>query len=173
METAKCGSGRTAGSASATQSPRSFAVTAPVLTGYVLGVSGLGGLLAGVSLASTRYREAISARLAPLRDFLLLFFFIGLGSRLDLSNLGEHAAAAAVFSVFVLIGNPLIVLLIMSWMGYTTRTGFLAGLTVAQISEFSLIFMAMGLTLGHVDGSAPEIAPDWGPVLVSSSLLAL
>ncbi|MCH5875587.1 cation:proton antiporter, partial [Salmonella enterica] len=33
----------------------------------------LGGLLAGVSLASTEFREAVSSRLAPLRDFLLLF----------------------------------------------------------------------------------------------------
>ena len=37
----------------------------------------VGGLLAGVALASTPYRETIAARLAPLRDFLLLFFFIG------------------------------------------------------------------------------------------------
>jgi Kef-type K+ transport system membrane component KefB len=40
----------------------------------------VGGLLAGVSLASTPYRETIAARLAPLRDFLLLFFFIALGA---------------------------------------------------------------------------------------------
>ncbi|WP_218017110.1 cation:proton antiporter domain-containing protein, partial [Sphingobium herbicidovorans] len=33
----------------------------------------VGGLLAGISLASTPYRETIAARLAPLRDFLLLF----------------------------------------------------------------------------------------------------
>jgi voltage-gated potassium channel Kch len=39
-------------------------------------------------------------------------------------------------------------------MGYRKRTGFLAGLTVAQISEFSLIFMAMGLSIGHVDDRA-------------------
>jgi predicted Kef-type K+ transport protein len=46
----------------------------------------------------------------------------------------------------VLIGNPLIVLAIMGAMGYRKRTGFLAGLTVAQISEFSLIFVAMGVS---------------------------
>lgn len=34
----------------------------------------LGGLLAGISLASTPFKEAISARLSSLRDFLLLFF---------------------------------------------------------------------------------------------------
>jgi Kef-type K+ transport system membrane component KefB len=110
----------------------------------------LGGLLAGVSLASTSVREAISSRLTSLRDFLLLFFFIGLGARLELDLLGEQVPAALILSAFVLIGNPLIVMAIMGSMGYRKRTGFLAGLTVAQISEFSLIFMAMGLALGHV-----------------------
>jgi len=110
----------------------------------------LGGLMAGVALASTPYRETIASRLAPLRDFLLLFFFIALGSSLELSQLGEHFNAAVIFSLFVLVGNPLIVLIIMGVMGYRARTGFLAGLTVAQISEFSLIFIAMGVTLGHV-----------------------
>ncbi len=112
----------------------------------------VGGLLAGVALASTPYRENIAARLAPLRDFLLLFFFIALGSKLDLTQLGGHVPGAVVFSLFVLIGNPLIVLIIMGVMGYSKRTGFLAGLTVAQISEFSLIFVAMGISIGHLQG---------------------
>lgn len=110
----------------------------------------VGGLLAGVALASTPYRESIAARLSPLRDFLLLFFFIALGATLDLSLLGSHLYGAILFSLFVLIGNPLIVLVIMGGMGYRKRTAFLAGLTVAQISEFSLIFIAMGIGLGHV-----------------------
>jgi Kef-type K+ transport system membrane component KefB len=41
----------------------------------------VGAFLAGVSLASTDYRDAIGARLTGLRDFLLLFFFIDLGAR--------------------------------------------------------------------------------------------
>jgi len=110
----------------------------------------IGGLLAGVSLASTPYRDSIASRLAPLRDFLLLFFFLVLGTQLDLGVLGANVPAALVFSAFVLVGNPLIVLIIMGLMGYRKRTAFLAGLTVAQISEFSLIFIGMGVTLGHV-----------------------
>lgn len=58
--------------------------------------------------------------------------------------------AATVLSLFVLIGNPLIVMAIMGWMGYRKRTGFMAGRTVAQISESSTVFVAMGITLGHV-----------------------
>jgi Kef-type K+ transport system membrane component KefB len=109
-----------------------------------------GAFLAGFSLASTDFRDAINSRLTAIRDFLLLFFFIDLGARLDFSTLGGEILPAAILSVFVLIGNPLIVMAIMGYMGYRKRTGFLAGLTVAQISEFSIVFVAMGITLGHV-----------------------
>ena len=129
----------------------------------------VGGLLAGVALASTPYRETISARLAPLRDFLLLFFFIALGATLDLSLLGSHVVGAVIFSAFVLIGNPLIVLVIMGAMGYRKRTGFLAGLTVAQISEFSLIFVAMGVSLGHVGQDALGLVTMVGLVTIAAS----
>ncbi len=129
----------------------------------------VGGLLAGVALASTPYRETIAARLASLRDFLLLFFFIALGATLDLSLLGAHVTAAVVFSLFVLIGNPLIVLAIMAAMGYRKRTGFLAGLTVAQISEFSLIFIAMGVSLGHVPEDALGLVTMVGLVTIAAS----
>lgn len=129
----------------------------------------LGGLLAGVSLASTPFREAIAARLASLRDFLLLFFFIALGASLDLSVLGASVYAAVLFSLFVLLGNPLIVLAIMGAMGYRKRTGFLAGLTVAQISEFSLIFMAMGVTLGHVSDEALGLVTLVGLITIAAS----
>jgi Kef-type K+ transport system membrane component KefB len=129
----------------------------------------VGGLMAGVALASTAYRETIAARLAPLRDFLLLFFFIALGATLDLSLLGAHVTGAIVFSLFVLIGNPLIVLAIMGAMGYRRRTGFLAGLTVAQISEFSLIFVAMGVSLGHVTEDALGLVTMVGLVTIAAS----
>ena len=129
----------------------------------------VGGLLAGVALASTPYRETIAARLAPLRDFLLLFFFIALGSALDLSLLGAHVTGAIIFSLFVLIGNPLIVLAIMGALGYRKRTGFLAGLTVAQISEFSLIFVAMGVSLGHVQEDALGLVTMVGLVTIAAS----
>ena len=129
----------------------------------------VGGLLAGVALASTPYRETIAARLEPLRDFLLLFFFIALGSTLDLSLLGTHVTGAIIFSLFVLIGNPLIVLVIMGALGYRKRTGFLAGLTVAQISEFSLIFVAMGVSLGHVQEDALGLVTMVGLVTIAAS----
>lgn len=129
----------------------------------------IGAFLAGVALASTPYRETIGARLVSLRDFLLFFFFLDLGAKLDFSLLGAQIGSAAVLSLFVLIGNPLIVMIIMGGMGYRKRTSFLAGLTVAQISEFSLILGALGLGLGHIGAEALGVITLVGVVTIGLS----
>ena len=138
--------------------------------GEALGLSKeVGAFVAGASLASTPYREAIGSRLITVRDFLLLFFFIDLGARLDLSLLGATFGEAMIFSAFVLIGNPLIVLAIMGSMGYRKRTSFLAGLTVAQISEFSLILGALGVSVGHVSPETMGLITTVGLVTIGLS----
>lgn len=129
----------------------------------------LGGLLAGVSLGSTSVREAIAARLAALRDFLLLFFFLQLGGLFNFAAIADRLVEAAILSVFVLVGNPLIVMVIMGVMGYRKRTSFLAGLTVAQISEFSLVFIALGHALGHVGLEAIGLTTVVGIVTIATS----
>ncbi|CAH1386800.1 cation:proton antiporter [Candidatus Nitrotoga sp. M5] len=127
----------------------------------------VGAFLAGFSLATSPYREAMSGRLNPVRDFLLLFFFLDLGARLEFEAFEGQIVAALVLSAFVLIGNPLIVMAIMGYMGYRKRTGFMAGLTVAQISEFSIVFVAMGMSLGHVGGDTLGLVTLIGLVTIS------
>ncbi len=128
-----------------------------------------GAFLAGFSLASTPYREAIGGRLAAVRDVFLLFFFVHLGAGLELATLGEEVVPALLLSLFVLVGNPLIVMLIMGYMGYRRRTGFMAGLTVAQISEFSIIFVAMGISLGHIGAGALGLTTLVGIITITLS----
>ena len=85
-----------------------FAIAWAVLLGAgsdLLGFSKeVGAFLAGVSLASTAFRDSIGARLTSLRDFLLLFFFIDLGARLDWSMVGSQLGASLVFSINVIVG---------------------------------------------------------------------
>jgi len=111
----------------------------------------IGGFLAGLALSNLPEHLQIASRARPLRDFFLTLFFLYLGTQLVVGS-GVLAVMPSVvlLSVFVLVGNPLIVLIIMSFLGYKKRTSFLAGLTVAQISEFSLIIMIMGKSLGHL-----------------------
>jgi Kef-type K+ transport system membrane component KefB len=129
----------------------------------------VGAFLAGVALASTPYREAVGARLVSLRDFLLLFFFLSLGAQLEFVDAGTQLFQATVLSLFVLIGNPLIVLVIMGVMGYPVRVSFLAGLTVAQISEFSLILAALGVALGHITSPTLSLITVVGLITIGAS----
>ncbi|CAN5599933.1 cation:proton antiporter [soil metagenome] len=138
--------------------------------GDMLGFSEeVGAFLAGVSLASTPFREALATRLSTLRDFLLLFFFVELGALMDFADAGEHLTAAIVLSAFVLIGNPIIVMVIMGALRYRRRVSFLAGLTVAQISEFSLIFAALGVAVGHITNQTLGLITSVGVITIGLS----
>lgn len=109
-----------------------------------------GALLAGITLSMSPYHLEISSKMKPLRDFFLILFFIMLGSQMIFSNITSNLFLIIGLSLFVMIGNPLVVIFLMGRLGYTKRNSFLAGLTVAQISEFSFIVVTMGVTVGHV-----------------------
>lgn len=129
----------------------------------------IGAFVAGVSLASTAYRESLGARMVSLRDILILFFFIELGAMLTFTDAVEQLWPAIVLSLFVLIGNPIIVMVIMGVMGYRSQVSFRAGLVVAQISEFSLILIALGFSLGQVDQSVLSLVTLVGIITITVS----
>ena len=85
------------------------------------------------------------------------------------SNVISSLPAILLFSFFVLIGNPIIVMTLMGILGYTKRNSFLAGLTVAQISEFSLILVAMGVSLGHLSNDILSIVTAIGLITFAGS----
>lgn len=111
----------------------------------------IGGFLAGISLANSTENFQIIARTRALRDFFITIFFVLLGMNMVLSNMLLAIIPAVILSLFVLLGNPLIVMVILGIIGYKKRTSFLAGLTMAQISEFSLILIFLGNKIGHIN----------------------
>ena len=129
----------------------------------------IGGFLAGLALANASEHFQIASRIKPLRDFFILIFFVILGSSIIFSNFSGLTLPIIVFSIFVLIGNPLIVLIIMGLMGYRKRTSFLAAVTSAQISEFSLILAAVGLKLEHLTEPAVSLITAVGIITITLS----
>ncbi len=122
---------------------------------YEIGFSlEVGALLAGVALSTMTYAQEVGTRLRPLRDFFIVVFFIALGVGVHLDTVGGLAKDALVLSLFVLLGTPLIVMAVMGVLGYTKRTSFKLGLSVAQVSEFSLILVLLGLKNGQISQSA-------------------
>jgi len=122
-----------------------------ILTGFSIEI---GALIAGISLSTLPSRHEILSRMSPLRDFFIVIFFILLGTHMTFGDIGALFPKALVLSVLVLIGNPLILMTMMRFFGYKKKTSLQTGLTVAQISEFSLILLTLGLSYGHVTQEA-------------------
>lgn len=129
----------------------------------------IGAFVAGVALASSPYRESLGSRTVSLRDIMILFFFIQLGASLTFDDAVSQLFPAVLLSLFVLIGNPLIVMVIMGFMGYRSRVSFKAGLAVAQISEFSLILIALGFSLGQVGNEVLSLVTLVGVITITVS----
>ncbi|MBU0907423.1 MAG: cation:proton antiporter [Nanoarchaeota archaeon] len=133
----------------------------------------IGALIAGITLSVSPYRYEVGSRMRPLRDFFLLMFFILLGSQLQFESIGNSIFPIIILSLFVLIGNPLIVMTLMGALGYTKRNGFLAGLTVSQISEFSFILIALGISVGQLEPEILSIVTVIGLITMAGSSYAI
>ncbi len=144
-------------------------VASPVI-GFSLEI---GGFLAGLALARSSVHHQIAAHVRPLRDFFMILFFVYLGSGLRLENIAGVILPGLILSLFVLVGNPVIVMIIMGVMGYRKRTSFLTSLTVAQISEFSLIVVSMGVALGHVPREVLTVTMIVGMITMTVSTYAI
>lgn len=147
----------------------SYAASVAALSEWLSFSSEVGAFLAGVSLASTPFRDALGARLASLRDFLLLFFFLGLGAQLEFIGATEQIVEALAFSALVLVGKPLIIIAIVSVMRYPLRVSVNAGLPLGQISEFSWILAALGLSLGHITNATVSLITVVGLITIAAS----
>ncbi len=117
----------------------------------------VGALFAGVSLASLPYAQEISTRLKPLRDFFLLLFFIGLGEQLNFGNLRQAIIPALVFSAVAIVLKPIAVSTALGTLGYTKQTGFKTAVHLSQISEFSIILVALAVSSGIANSKLADI----------------
>jgi Kef-type K+ transport system membrane component KefB len=125
-----------------------FALTA-IVTSKPIGFSiEIGGFLAGLALANSAENYQIVAKMKSLRDFFITIFFVTLGLEMHLTNLGSVILPAIVFSLFVLLIKPFLVMAITGMMGFRKRTSFFVGSSLAQVSEFSLIILFLAAQKG-------------------------
>ncbi len=129
----------------------------------------IGAFMAGIALAQHSYAEDLRRRVHPIMNFFIMIFFVLLGIRMDFSEAATQLDKALFLALFVLIGNPFIFILIMVKMKYDERTSFFTGVTVAQISEFSFIFAAAGISAGIIGSHVLSVISLVGILTISVS----
>lgn len=111
----------------------------------------MGALIAGVAISTFPYNLEVFAKIINIRDFFITLFFVALGMKVpnpmsDLSLLGiAFGVAGVVVLTRILSLYPLLKIL-----GNGNRNGLLVPLNLSQVSEFSLVIVSLGASLGHV-----------------------
>lgn len=124
----------------------------------------MGALIAGMSIAAFPYGADIIGKLSGIRDFFVTLFFVSLGLKIPVLSIGDIGIAVAL-SIFVVLTRLLSVPYIAVKMKLGLRAGIISALNLSQISEFSLVIMALGVGYGHVSPTAQ-------PIMLTAMLMA-
>ncbi|MCC6848265.1 MAG: cation:proton antiporter [Deltaproteobacteria bacterium] len=108
----------------------------------------LGAFLAGSLVAESGHAEPIERLVRPVRDMFAAVFFVSVGILIDPAMVLANTSAVAVLTTVVIVGNIVGVTTGAFLTGSSTRTAIQAGMSLAQIGEFSFIIAGLGLTLG-------------------------
>lgn len=109
----------------------------------------IGAFFAGVALANSDYKTEIEGKIAPLRDFFSVIFFVTLGMQLALIS-KEYIILLLSLLFLVVVLKPIIIMFLIRLFGYKKITSFYTGNSLAQTSEFSLIIVTAGFTFGQI-----------------------
>lgn len=124
----------------------------------------LGAFIMGSILAESRDVHKIEALVEPLRDIFGAVFFVSVGMLLDPHAIIENWQAVLVITLAIIAGNSFLVGTGALATGQTLPTAVYAGLSMAQIGEFSFIIATLGLSYSVIE-------PSVYPIIVAASLI--
>lgn len=107
----------------------------------------LGAFIAGSLIAESGEHHEIERLVTPVRDIFAAIFFVSVGVLLDPALIAKHWLAIAVLTFVVVVGKVLGVSVGAFLTGKSVRTSVQAGMSMAQIGEFSFIIAGLGLSL--------------------------
>ena len=110
----------------------------------------LGAFLAGALVAESGASETIAGAIEPVRDMFAAVFFVSVGMLIDPALIGQYWLSILALTLVVVLGKVVGVTLGAFLTGHSVRTSFQAGMSLAQIGEFSFIIAGLGLSLGAV-----------------------
>ena len=110
----------------------------------------LGAFLMGAVVAEARSARKVMRLIEPLRDMFAALFFVAIGLKIDPAMLAQYALPALLRTAVVMVGKAVVCSLGVFVIGHDPRTAVRAGVSMAQIGEFSFVIATLGLSLGAV-----------------------
>jgi CPA2 family monovalent cation:H+ antiporter-2 len=110
----------------------------------------LGAFIAGSLVAESGHETEIEHLVRPVRDMFAAIFFVSVGMMIDPVALSVHWRAVLALTLAVLLGKVLAVTVGAFLAGHGRRTAMKAGMSLAQIGEFSFIIAGVGVASGVI-----------------------
>lgn len=117
----------------------------------------MGALLAGVMVSTFPYTLDVVARITSIRDFFVTLFFVSLGMKIPIPT-WDYLMWMAVISVVLLLTRFLTVFPTLFRTGLGQRMSLLPAINLSQLSELSLVVLAIGKASGDVSDKTISIA---------------
>jgi CPA2 family monovalent cation:H+ antiporter-2 len=105
----------------------------------------LGAFFAGLIISESDYSHQATANVLPFREIFISFFFISVGSLLNLQFFFENIVWILVFVIAVILLKMLILAITVLTLKYPARTMFMTVLALFQVGEFSLLLSTVGV----------------------------
>jgi CPA2 family monovalent cation:H+ antiporter-2 len=117
----------------------------------------LGAFLAGVVLNESELSHRAGLEALPLRDAFAVLFFVAVGMLFDPAVLIDSPLQVLLVLLVVIVGKGGVAFLIVTVLGYGTRTGLVVAAALAQIGEFSFILAALATALSLLPPEAMSL----------------
>ncbi|MFH1811157.1 MAG: cation:proton antiporter [Pseudomonadota bacterium] len=117
----------------------------------------LGAFLAGLVLADTDFRERALGDVLPLRDVFTSLFFVSLGMLFDPRVLFDKPLFVGLLLLGFVGGKGLIGMVAALVMRLPSRVAWLAGVGLAQFSEFGFVLVKLGEQSQTIDAQTSQV----------------
>ncbi|XP_031494029.1 K(+) efflux antiporter 4-like [Nymphaea colorata] len=112
----------------------------------------LGSFAAGVMVSTTDLAQHTLEQVEPIRNFFAALFLASIGMLIHVQFLWNHVDILLAAVILVIIIKTVVVALVVKGFGYSNRTAFLVGMSLAQIGEFAFVLLSRASNLHLIEG---------------------
>ncbi|CAD6209356.1 unnamed protein product [Miscanthus lutarioriparius] len=112
----------------------------------------LGSFLAGVMISTTDFAHHTLEQVEAIRNLFAALFLASIGMLIHVKFLWNHVDILLAAVILVIIVKSIVVTIVVKAFGYSIRTAFVVGLSLAQIGEFAFVLLSRASHLHLVGG---------------------
>lgn len=112
----------------------------------------LGSFVAGVMISTTDLAQHTLDQVEPIRNLFAALFLSSIGMLIHVHFLWSHVDILLASVILVIVVKTAVASIVTKAFGYSFRTSFVVGVSLAQIGEFAFVLLSRASNLNLVEG---------------------